>query len=121
MKKICLIVLIAFFCCQAVAQETKNIDISDNPIMSSFYDKFYDNLLKKIEQRMSSRGMAESRVNAYMNVLKKRLKKQELIDETYPCFAEMPIGKFKEAFDKCFVPWVKKMQEKNKDLQDVLE
>ena len=132
MRKIFYIVLAVSFCFPVFAQDIDiNSDHSTGSVSDAFYlgyyNSFYDNFLPGffdgIEKSLKQRGFPKAKIDAYIAVSKKRITKQDLINETYPCIKKIPAMKLiagDESIDACIVPWLQKVHEKNKDLLDIL-
>ena len=105
----------------SLSVDAKDIDISNNSMMKAMYDNFLPSFFQSIESQAKATGASPQKVSAYMKALKKRIKKQTLINETYPCLSKIPMEKFETDGFNCFLPWTQKVYKENTDLLNILK
>ena len=113
-------ILFAIVLLFSTVANAKDIDLSNNPAMMALYDNFLPAFYKSAEQTLVQNGFQESKAKNYVSALKKRIKKQDLINETYPCLSKVAIGDMETKGVQCLLPWMTKVQEKNADLMRLL-
>ena len=119
MKKVLLILIIALLASAPI--HAKDVDISNNQTMQALYDNFLPGFFEGVKSSLKEKRFPSQKINAYMKALKKRIKKQDLINETYPCLSKVPVAKLETDGVNCFVPWVQKTQKQNADLLNILK
>lgn len=129
MKKIFVLLLLCMISTGVFAQKLssdiikpkKDIDLSNSPMMQALYDNFLPSFFQSVESKLKANGAPPQKAKAYVKALKKRIKKQTLINETYPCLSKVPMEKIETDGFNCFVPWMQKVYKQNADLQSILK
>ncbi len=86
-----------------------------------FYDAFLEGYFTEIEKSINNINIEQEKKDKFIQNLKKRTNRNELINSSWSCIQKFPIEKIVEASIICTSDWSQKQIESNKDLFDMLK
>ena len=86
-----------------------------------FYDAFLEGYFTEMEKSINNLNIEQEKKDNFIQNLKKRTNRNELINSSWNCIQKFPIEKIVEASVICTYSWTQKQIESNKDLFDMLK
>ena len=86
-----------------------------------FYDAFLEGYFTEMEKSINNLNIEQEKKDNFIQNLKERTNRNELINSSWSCIQKFPIEKIIEASVICTSSWTQKQIENNKDLFDMLK
>lgn len=113
-----------FFICSSIILSSLNISFAfeySQEDKDIFYDAFLDGYFTEIEKSVNKLNIEQEKKDLFMQNLKKRINRNELINSSWECINKFPIEQIVEASVICTSSWSQKQNENNKDLFNMLK
>lgn len=86
-----------------------------------FYSAFLDGYFAEMQKAVNQLNIDQSKKDSFMDELKKRTNKQELINSSWNCIQKYPLQQIVSASVICTSDWAGKQTQQNKDLFELLK
>lgn len=117
MKKI--IILLFVLCLNLNLNSVSAYTYTEND-KNMFYDAFLEGYFTEMEKSVNQLNIEQIKKEKFMNELKLKTKKQDLINSSWSCIKKYPLEQIVSASVICTSDWASKQTEINKELFKLL-